>query len=237
LPKLKRAGKHLSRSKHLEEGAEKFMDTILESLKKAVIEYDREAAASWARKALEEGIDPIEAVDALTEGIKQVGDGYGRGELFLPELVGAAEVMKRAVPILEEEINRRGKKRETAGVIVLGTVKGDIHDIGKNIVATLLTIDGFSVIDLGVDVAAEKFVEAIVKHKPGILAMSALLTMTASEQRKVIDTLKKEGIRDKVKVMVGGGAITQGFADDIGADGYDPTAVGAAKLARRLIGK
>lgn len=210
---------------------------ILRNLKKAVLEYDGEAAANWARKALEEMVDPTKALDALTEGIKQVGDGYGRGELWLPDLVGAAEVMKSAVPILEEEIKRRGKKRETAGVIVLGTVKGDIHDIGKNIVATLLTINGFGVVDLGVDVATEKFIGAVVQHKADILALSALLTMTAHEQRRVIDALKEEGIRDKVKVMVGGGALTQGFADDIGADGYEPTAVGAAKLARRLIGK
>lgn len=210
---------------------------ILRNLKKAVLEYDGEAAANWARKALEEMVDPTKALDALTEGIKQVGDGYGRGELWLPDLVGAAEAMKGAVPILEEEIKRRGKKRETAGVIVLGTVKGDIHDIGKNIVATLLTINGFGVVDLGVDVATEKFIGAVVQHKADILALSALLTMTAHEQRRVIDALKEEGIRDKVKVMVGGGALTQGFADDIGADGYEPTAVGAAKLARRLIGK
>ncbi len=210
---------------------------ILRNLKKAVLEYDGEAAANWARKALEEMVDPTKALDALTEGIKQVGDGYGRGELWLPDLVGAAEAMKGAVPILEEEIKRRGKKRETAGVIVLGTVKGDIHDIGKNIVATLLTINGFGVVDLGVDVATEKFIGAVVQHKADILALSALLTMTAHEQRRVIDALKEEGIRDKVKVMVGGGALTQGFADDIGADGYEPTAVGAAKLARRLTGK
>lgn len=213
------------------------MTEILEKLKKAVIEYNAEAAASWARKVLEEGIDPLEALDALTKGIKQVGDGYGRGELWLPDLIGAAEAMSSAMPIIEEEIKSRGMKRETAGVIIIGTVKGDIHDIGKNIVATLLTIDGFDVIDLGVDVAADKFIEAIIKHKPSILAMSALLTMTAPEQRKVIDALKKEGIRDKVKVIIGGAAITQEFADDIGADGYDPTAAGAVNLARRLTGE
>lgn len=213
------------------------MTEILAKLKKAVIEYNVEAAASWARKALEEGIDPLEALAALTKGIKQVGDGYGRGELWLPDLIGAAEAMSSAMPIIEEEIKSRGMKRETAGVIIIGTVKGDIHDIGKNIVATLLTIDGFDVIDLGVDVAADKFIEAIIKYKPSILAMSALLTMTAPEQRKVIDALKKEGIRDKVKVLIGGAAITQEFADDIGADGYDPTAAGAVNLARRLTGE
>jgi len=117
------------------------------------------------------------------------------------------------------------------------TVKGDIHDIGKNMVATLLTIDGFTVHDLGVNVSAEQFIERLKNNKVDILAMSALLTMTSREERRVIDTLREEGIRDKVKIMVGGGTITQEFADDIGADGYDSTAVGAVKLAKRLIGK
>jgi len=210
---------------------------VLSNLSKAIIEYDKKEAASWAKKAVEEKIDPIKAMDAMTDAIRQVGDGFGRGELWLPDLVGAADAMRSTVPIIEEEIKRSGKKRETAGVIVIGTVKGDIHDIGKNMVATLAVIDGFTVHDLGTDVEAELFIEAVKKYKADILAMSALLTMTAPEQRKVVDALKKEGIRDKVRVMVGGGGITQGFADDIGADGYDPTAVGAVKLARQLIGK
>ena len=210
---------------------------ILDNLHRAIIEYDKKGATAWAQKAVEEKLDPIKVMDAMTTAIRQVGDGFGRGELWLPDLVGAADAMSGAMPVIEEEIKRSGQKRETAGVVVIGTVKGDIHDIGKNMVATLVTIDGFTVHDLGIDVTAEVFVEAVKKYKADILAMSALLTMTAPEQRKVIDTLKKEGIRDKVKIMVGGGAITQGFADDIGADGYDPTAVGAAKLARRLIGK
>jgi len=152
---------------------------VLENLKKAVIEYDGEAAASWARRAVQEKIDPI----------------------------------------------------------VIGTVYGDIHSIGKTMVATLLTANGFVVNDLGINVTAENFVEGIKKYNANILAMSSLMTTTAPEQRKVIETLKEEGIRDKVKIMVGGGAITQGFADSIGADGYDPTAAGAVKLASSLIGK
>jgi len=123
------------------------------------------------------------------------------------------------------------------GTVVIGTVYGDIHNIGKNMVASLLTAEGFSVHDLGINVTAEQFMEAIRKYKANILAMSALLTTTAIEQRKVIETLRKEGMRERLKVMVGGGAITQDFADSIGADGYAPTAPGAAKLARRLIGQ
>jgi len=210
---------------------------ILENLKKSVIEYDAEGAVRWVRKAIDERIDPLKVVDALTAGIKQVGDGFGKGELWLPDLVGAAGVMQSAIPIVEEEIKKRGAKRETLGTVVIGTVYGDIHNIGKTMVSTLLIAEGFTVNDLGVNVIAEKFIEAIKKYKADILAMSSLLTTTAPEQKKVIDTLKKEGFRDKVKVMVGGGAITEEFAESIGADGYDATAPGAVKLAKNMVGK
>jgi len=208
----------------------------LENLKRAVIECDAEAAASWARKAVEAKIDPIKAADALTEAIRQVGDRFGRGELWLPDLVGAADAMQAAMPILEEELKRTGVRRETLGIVVAGTVFGDIHSIGKSMVCTLLTAGGFEVHDLGVNIKAEEFLEAVEKYQADVLAMSALLTTTALEQRKVIDALKAKGIREKVKVMVGGGAITAEFAKSIGADGYDPTAPGAVELARRLVG-
>jgi len=213
------------------------MSEIFEKLKTAILEYDREGAADWARKAVEGKLDPIEAVDAMTAAIRHVGDDFGKGELFLPDLVGAADAMSAAMPIIEEEINRVGASHESTGKIVIGTVYGDIHNIGKNMVATLMTAEGFTVHDAGINVTAEQFIEEVKKHNADILAMSALLTTTAQEQRKVIENLKKEGLRDKVKIMVGGGAITQEFADGIGADGYDPTAPGAARLARRLVGK
>lgn len=209
---------------------------VLENLKKAILEYDAAGAANWAKRAVAEKIDPLKAIDALIEVIKKVGDGFGKGELFLPELMGAAEAMQSAMPILEAEIMKKGMERKSLGTVVIGTVYGDIHDIGKTMVGTLLTTGGFSVHDLGVNKSVEEFVQAVKEYKPDILAMSALLTMTALEQRKVIDTLKKEGLRDKTKVMVGGGAITQEFADEIGADGYDATAPGAVGLARRLLG-
>lgn len=209
----------------------------LENLKRAVVEYDTEAAASWARKIVEEKVDPIKALDALTETIKQVGDRFGRGELWLPDLVGAADAMQAAMPIIEEELKRTGAKRETMGTVVAGTVFGDIHSIGKSMVCTLLVAGGFEVHDLGVNIKAEEFLEAMEKYQADILAMSALLTTTAAEQKKVIDALKEKDIREKVKVMVGGGAITAEFAQSIGADGYDPTAPGAVELARRLVGR
>jgi len=210
---------------------------VLENLKKAIVEYDSEEAANLARRAIQEKIDPIKTLAAMTAAIRQVGDGFGKGELWLPDLVGAADAITSATPIIEEEIKRRGITRESLGTVVIGTVYGDIHNIGKTMVATLMTAEGFSVHDVGTNVTAEHFIEVIKKDKPDILAMSALLTTTAQEQRKVIEALKKEGLRDKLKIMVGGGAITQEFADNIGADGYNPTAPGAAKLARKLVGK
>jgi methanogenic corrinoid protein MtbC1 len=210
---------------------------ILENLKKAITGYDREGAADWARKAVQERIDPIKALDIMTVAIRQIGDGFGKGDLWLPDLVGAAAAMTAATPIIEEEIKRVGARRESLGTVVIGTVYGDIHTIGKTMVATLLTADGFAVNDLGINVTAQSFVTGINEYKADILAMSALMTTTAPEQRKVIEALKKEGLRDNVKIMVGGGAITQEFADSIGADGYDPTAPGAVELARRLVGR
>jgi methanogenic corrinoid protein MtbC1 len=210
---------------------------ILENLKKSVLDYDSKGAANWARKAVEEKVDPINALDAMKKAISQVGDGFGKGELWLPDLVGAADAMTAATPIIEEEIKRKGVKKTTLGTIVIGTVLGDIHNIGKTMVATLLTAEGFDVHDLGVNISAEQFVEAIKEHNPDILAMSALMTTTAPEQTKVITTLKENGVREKVKVMVGGGGITAAFAESIGADGYEATAPGGAKLARRLVGK
>ena len=212
-------------------------DDILGKLKQAILDYDPDAATDWARKSVEAGINPTETLAAMTNAIREIGEGFSSGDLFLPDLVGAADAMTAAVPIVQEEIQRVGAKAETTGTVVIGTVYGDIHTIGKTMVATLLQAEGFTVYDAGINVTAEQFVEGVREHKPDLLAMSALMTMTAPEQRKVIENLKEQGLRDSVKIIVGGGAITQEFADSIGADGYDPTAPGAAKLARTLMGK
>jgi len=210
---------------------------ILESLGKAVQNYDTAGAARWARKAVENGIDPVKALDALTEAIREIGDAFGRDEIFLPELVSAADALQAAMPVLLEELKQTGGERKSLGKVVAGTVAGDIHNIGKSMLCTLLVADGFEVIDLGIDVPTQHFVEAVQTHQPDILAMSALLTITAMEQKNVIEALKGAGIRDTVKVIIGGGAISEGFAASIGADGYDPTAPGGVKLARNLLGK
>lgn len=210
---------------------------VFEELRKSIMEYNKGAAINLAKKIIEQELDPIKAFDAMTEAIREVGDRFGAEELWLPDLVGASEAMSAAMPIIEEELKRKSLKRESLGTVVLGTVFGDIHTIGKTMVGTLLVAAGFTVYDLGTNVKPEEFVGGVREHNADILAMSSLLTTTAPEQKITIDTLKKEGLRDKLKVMVGGGAITQEFADSIGADGYDPIAPGAVTLARRLLGK
>jgi corrinoid protein of di/trimethylamine methyltransferase len=212
-------------------------NALLEKLKSAILDYDPEASAESARKAVAAGIAPSEILSTMTDAIREIGDGFNRGDLFLPDLVGAADAMSAATPVVEEEIRRTGAHTQSTGSVVIGTVYGDIHTIGKTMVATLLQAEGFTVHDVGINVTAEQFVDSVRKFKPDILAMSALMTMTAPEQRKVIESLRAQGLRDGVKIMVGGGALTQEFADTIGADGYDPTAPGAAKLARRLMAR
>jgi corrinoid protein of di/trimethylamine methyltransferase len=208
---------------------------ILGNLAEAVKDYDVKGAVEWSTKAMAEGIEPLKALDALTEAIREVGDAFGVGDIFLPELVSAADAMQAALPIIEEKLQQTGGQRTSVGKVVAGTVAGDIHNIGKSMLCTLLTADGFEVIDLGIDVPTPQFVKAVKEHQPDIVALSALLTITAMEQRNVIDALKEAGIRDSVKVIVGGGAISDDFSDSIGADGYDPTAPGGVKLCRKLL--
>ena len=208
----------------------------LQHLKQAVLEYNGTAARTWAEKSVEEGTDPLETLNVLTKAIRDVGEKFGRGELWLPDLIGASDAMLEATPVIQAEIDRRGVERQNMGTVVIGTVKGDIHNIGKSMVATLLTAEGFDVHDVGVDAPPEAFVDAIQEHSADILALSALMTTTAPQQRRVIEILVEKGLRDAVKVMVGGGGITEAFAESIGADGYDPTAPGAVRLARSFVG-
>jgi len=197
-----------------------------------------EQAEALARQALEAGLDPLEVIaKGFTPGMTVVGDGFSRGELFLPELVMAGEAMKRAIKVLEPELLRRGTRREVLGRVVLGTVQGDIHEIGKTLVGTLLSANGFQVFDLGVNIAPQRFVEEARSVDADIVGLSALLTTTMVVQGDVIQALREAGLRDRVKVMVGGAPVTQSWADEIGADGYAEDAVGAVALAKRLLGK
>lgn len=210
--------------------------SVLESLKRAILEYDEEQAETLARSAIEQGIEPLVALEALTDAIREVGDGFEREELWLPDLVGAASAMKRAAPVIEKEIARRGQVRQSTGKVVIGTVFGDIHDIGKNMVVTLLMASGFEVHDIGVNAPAEDFVAAVKEHRPNILALSALMTVTCQEQLRIIRGLEQEGLREGVKVMVGGAAISDDFAQHIGADGYEASAPAAVVLAKNWVG-
>jgi 5-methyltetrahydrofolate--homocysteine methyltransferase len=202
-----------------------------------ILNFDSRGAADWARKAVDEGRDPTETLNLLIDTIRRVGDSFGRGEIFLPELMGAAQAMQSALPILEAEITKSGKQQQTEGTLVIGTVKGDIHDIGKTIVGIFFMTAGFKVIDLGVDVPAQRFVEAVREHNPDILGMSALLTTTALGQAKVMQALREAGLRDRVKVIVGGAAVTPELAKNVGADGYGATAVEGLQIAEKLLGK
>ncbi|OQY23433.1 MAG: hypothetical protein B6I35_03710 [Anaerolineaceae bacterium 4572_32.2] len=208
---------------------------ILDGLKQAVVESDGHGAISWARKVVEERVGSARALDALTYGMQQVENGFARGELFAPDVIVAASAVKSALSIIEKGVRRTGRAVKPRGTVVIGTVRGDVHDLGKTMVVTLLTVGGFEVIDLGVDVSAERFLEAVRKFRPGILAMSVVMSGGAQEQLKVSTMLEQEGFRGRVKIMVGGGGITPKLAQTFGADGYEPTARGAVELARRLV--
>jgi len=213
------------------------MSEMLKQVKNAILAYDAEMAANLGRKAIEEKVDLVSVTNAATEALKEVGDSYNCGDAWLPDLIGASNAMTGLMSVIEDELKREGKQREPVGTVVIGTVYGDIHSIGKDMVAALAVAEGFRVIDLGVDVKVDSFMEAIRKNKPEILAMSALLTTTAPEQGRVIKMLKDEGLREKVKVVVGGGPITADFARSMGADGYEPTAPMGVKLFKKLLGK
>jgi len=208
-----------------------------DELKKSLVIYDKSLAINSIRKLISEKINPTIIFEIMTNVMKSVGEAYEEDLLYLPDLIGASETMSAAMPVLEEELKRTGGRIASIGVVVIGTVLGDIHTIGKQMVQTMLLAEGFTVYDAGVDTSAEKFMDAVKTYNADILAMSSLLTTTAYEQKKVLSILEKEGLRKKIKVMVGGGAVSEEFAQSIGADGYDPTAPGAAKLARKLIGR
>jgi corrinoid protein of di/trimethylamine methyltransferase len=209
---------------------------IFSHMKQSIIDGDVDAAEELARRALEEGIDPLEAVNlGYLPGMQQVGVDFGAKVLFLPDVVIAAEAMKKATAILEPEMARRGSERTVAGRVVLGTVKGDIHEIGKSLVGTLLSANGFEVHDLGVDVPFAKFAEKAREVNADIVGVSALLTTTMTGQQNVIEALDDLGLRPQVKVMVGGAPVTREWAEKIGADGYSGDALAAVVLAKSLM--
>jgi len=212
------------------------MEEILVNIEKSIKDFNAEDVRLLTESAIKKEVNPLDILDVFNSVLKEIGDMYQKGDLFLPELVGSASTIEGSMPLVLEEIEKTGKKVKSLGKIAIGTVLGDIHSIGKAMVSTLLTAGGFMVNDLGINVPAEKFVEVAEKSEVNIIAMSALLTTTAPEQEKVIRILEKKKIRDNVKIMVGGGAITKDFADAIGADGYGSSAPSAVNLAKSLMG-
>ena len=213
-------------------------EELLNRLRGAVVSCDVEGAVKAAEEALKAGLDPVEAIEeGLNKGVRVVGDRFGAGEAFLTELMIAAEAMKRAMAILEPAISKSAKAtRKTLGKVIIGTVEGDIHDIGKSIVSTMLTVAGFEVVDLGVDVPVDKFIEKTREFEPDMVGMSALMTTTMSKLVDIIKALEKAGLRKKVKVIVGGAPTSTEWAEEIGADGYASDAVGAVAVAKKLVG-
>ncbi len=212
-------------------------EELFAQMRQAVIDGDTAAAAALAEQALAEHIPPLDAIDkGFVPGLEHVGDQFAEGELFLPDMMLAARAMKRAVAVLEPAMAAAGTSRSTLGTVVIGTVQGDIHEIGKNLVAMMLTASGFEVHDLGVDVPVARFAEKAQEFDADIVGVSALLTTTMTGQRTVIEALDSAGLRPKVKVMVGGAPVTRGWAEQIGADGFSEDAVGAVALAKRLVG-
>jgi corrinoid protein of di/trimethylamine methyltransferase len=213
-------------------------EELFKAMAQSIIDGDSEEADRLARLAIEQGMDPLEAINkGFVVGVNHVGNEFSCGNAFLPELVMAGEAMKAAVAALEPEMTRRGTAREVLGKVVLATIHGDIHDIGKTLVGTMLSAAGFQVFDLGVDVPVETIVQKAREVGADIVGVSALLTTTMVRQRDVVEALDDLGMRPRVKVMVGGAPVTREWVQEIGADGYSEDAIGAVQVARRLVGE
>jgi len=209
--------------------------TTYDALVEAVIAGDEKEVEAQVNQALSQGADARDILkNGLIAGMEVVGQRFRAGEMFLPEVLLCAEVMHKGLDIIDPLLAKT--EHEGQGKVVMGTVEGDIHDIGKRIVSFLLEGTGFEVIDLGVDVKADTFAQAIEEHKPDVLGMSALLTTTMPNMGKTIELLKEKGLREKVKIIIGGAPTSEQFAHSIGADGYAPEAGSAVELVKRLLG-
>jgi corrinoid protein of di/trimethylamine methyltransferase len=212
-------------------------EELFKRMAQSVIDGESEEAEELAKNALEAGVDPLAAINkGYTTGMDTVGELFSTGEYFLPDLIMGGEAMKVALAVLEPALKATGQAREVSGIVVLGTVKSDIHEIGKSLVGSMLSANGFEVYDLGIDIESSEFVSKAREYKADIVALSALLTTTMLHQRDVIEHLVEAGLRDQVKVMVGGSPVTQGWADDIGADGFAEDAASAVVVANKLMG-
>lgn len=211
-------------------------EELLKAMAQSIIDGEAEVAADLAKQGIEAGIDPLEAITkGYVLGVNQVGDSYACGNVFLPELVMAGEAMKAAIAVLEPELKRKGTSRKMLGKVVLATVEGDIHEIGKSLVGTMLTAAGFEVYDLGVNVPADRIIAKAEEVNADIVGLSALLTTTMVKQKEVIEAMDKKGLRNKTRVMVGGAPVTSDWVQKIEADGFSEDAISAVNTARALM--
>jgi trimethylamine corrinoid protein len=211
---------------------------LFSKMKKAIIKGNKDEAEALAREALERRLDLNEVIEkGYVPGIQKVGQLWEKGEYFLPELITSAECMKAAMGILQPELEKAQIATQSLGKIVIGTVEGDIHDIGKNLVSSMLSANGFDVIDLGADVKLEEFIKKAEEEKVDFICLSALLTTTMLGQKRLIEMLKEKNLYGRFKVVVGGAPANQKWADDIGADGYAENAMIAVRALKNLINK
>ena len=212
-------------------------EELFEKMAQSIIDGDSDVSAELAQQSIAAGVDPLDAINkGFVIGVNTVGEAFAEGNAYLPELVMAGEAMKTAVAVLEPEMKRLGSQRKMFGKVVLATVQGDIHEIGKSLVGTILAASGFEVYDLGVDVPTSRIIEKAREVDADIVGLSALLTTTMVKQKEVIDELDKLGMRSKIKVMVGGAPVTRDWVQRIEADGYSEDAIGAVAVAKQLVG-
>jgi 5-methyltetrahydrofolate--homocysteine methyltransferase len=209
---------------------------MLQEVEKFILEGNIKEIKNAIIKTLEENISANEIFETMNNSIKLVGDRFGREEMFLPELMASSQAMKDGTEILKPKLAQQKNNIKKLGKVIIGTNQGDIHDIGKALIILMMENSGFEVIDLGVDVSSERFIEETKKNKPSIIGMSALLTSTMMGQKEVIEKLEKENLRNSLKVLVGGAPVTSEWADEIGADGYGAEANQAVIIAKSVLG-
>jgi len=211
-------------------------DPNFSAMRQSIIHGAPDTASNLAQQAVASGLAPLDAIhNGYVPGMHEVGEQFARGQMYLPDMMASAEAMRAAMAVLDPELKKLGEERPMAGVVVLGTTKGDIHEIGKILVGTLLTAHGFRVHDLGVDVSGEEFAAQARELNADIVGVSALLTTTMRNQKTVVEAIEKAGLRSQIKIMVGGAPVTRRWAEEIGADGYAKDAMSAVTLARELI--
>jgi len=211
-------------------------EDLFQAMRQSIIDGAPDTARSLAQTAIDSGIPPLSAIQGgYVPGMNYVGEQFGLRRMFLPDMVAAAEAMKAAMGVLDPELKRLGAERPSAGTIVLGTAKGDIHEIGKTLVGTLLGASGYRVLDLGVDVSPEKFAAVASEAGANVVGVSALLTTTMKGQRSVVELFDREGLRPRIKVVIGGAPVTRQWAEEIRADGFAKDALGAVNLVHGLM--